>query len=110
MQGRLTKPKDGVADYLSKDYLDKLWNKNKAKIDDQNFLKVLKNFDIRKVNKYQIQHVQRLFENDPWMSFSCISRESNFSAYLFLWVLQIVEYISIAQKLRRLGMKQIETK
>ena len=51
-----------------------------------------------------------IFANDRYMSVYWISRESTFALYLFQWVNTIIEYIGVANKLRRLGMKAIEDK
>jgi hypothetical protein len=37
-----------------------------------------------------------------------IKRESHFCSYLFQWVHTIMEYIGVANKLRVLGMQEIE--
>jgi len=39
-----------------------------------------------------------------------IRRESNFALQLFRWVNKIIEYLSVAIVLKRLGMKVIEEK
>ena len=54
--------------------------------------------------------VEELFSNDPWMRTGLIGRESKFCMNLFQWVNTIIEYIGVANKLRRLGMKAIEDK
>ena len=42
------------------------------------------------------------------MTVGWIRRESSFALYLFMWVSTILEYIGVAEKLRSLGLQEVE--
>lgn len=44
-------------DYMNKQDIDSVWVKIKDQLKDQNFLKQLETFDIRKVNTFQVMHI-----------------------------------------------------
>lgn len=95
---------------MSIEDLNELWLKCKNALKDRDFLKQLKDFDIRRVTEASTAQIAELFANDPWMRAGLITRESKFCMNLFQWVNTIIEYIGVANKLRALGMKAIEEK
>ena len=109
LMGKMPKIKQGV-DFMSKGDIDEMWVKVRDQLKDKKFLKALESFDIRKVRSWQVLTVKNLFANDPWMTTSWIKRESNFALYLFMWIGEILEYIEVANGLKKLGMKDIEVR
>eukprot|EP00347_Sterkiella_histriomuscorum_P002437 403368155 len=97
-------------DYMNKADIDQIWVKIRDHLKNKQFLKQLENFDIRMVGAQQIQQVQDLFANDPWMTTGWIRRESSFALNLFIWVNYILEYVTVAQEMRKLGLHAIEDK
>ena len=57
-----------------------------------------------------VNHINKLFKDDQWMTNWWIARESLFSLNMFKWVTTIIEYIGVAMKLKDLGMQEIEKK
>ena len=57
-----------------------------------------------------VNHINKLFKDDQWMTNWWIARESLFSLNMFKWVTTIMEYIGVAMKLKDLGMQEIEKK
>ncbi|CDW77406.1 UNKNOWN [Stylonychia lemnae] len=97
-------------DFMKKEDIDEIWVKIRDNLKNKQFLNQLKEFDIRTISDPQIKQIQSLFANDPWMTVSWIRRESVFALNLFIWVAKIIEYIQVAAKLSKLGVKVIEEK
>ena len=54
--------------------------------------------------------LERLYENDRWMQFGLIHRESHAAGHLYNWSQQIFEFIQIANHMQNIGIKEIEEK
>ena len=62
----------------------------------KDIIKKLESFDIRKFSPDKKEWIERLFRNDPWMTFAWIRRESVFASNLFKWIKAMTAYIEVA--------------
>ena len=74
----------------------------------------LNSFDVRSVQKSQIDLIKAIYKDDPFMQAERVSRhygiymESNFSTQMFRWVNDIIKFVDLTRKLEKIGIYDIE--
>jgi len=94
--------------YLSWDDIKDIWIKKRNLLRDKKFIQALFDFDVRGVTQAQLTHLERLYENDRWMEFGLIQRESNFAAQLYGWTQSLIEFMKVARQLLQIGVVKYE--
>lgn len=106
---RSIKTKDGfVMNWKSYPDMQDLWIEKRKFLMDKEFISELEAFDIRTLTKSRIQLVRKILERDPYMNFDLIKAESVMCAHLFNWVLAILEFHDIFNRMKGLGIKQLK--
>ena len=85
--------------------MHKLWVKKRDILKDKEFIKKLETFDVRQLKKPQIDLVKEMFANDQYMDFNLIFRESRQCGHLFNWVINILEFFEVNNKMMTIGIK-----
>ena len=55
-----------------------------------------------------VRMLHKWYENDRWMDFNLIKRESNLAGYLFVWSNKLLEFMDVSNKMTELGINGIE--
>lgn len=84
------------------------WRKKKHLLKDKHFMDRLYNFDVRAVRKDQADLLLKMYQNDNYMTFNLIKRESQISAYLFLWTQEVYEFIQVVDHVSKIGIQDLE--
>ena len=87
-----------------------LWKQKRAVLLERDFFQKLQEYDIRNIKPGQVAMIKRMYQDDPYMNFEIIKKESALCANLFAWSNEILEYKENAAMRSKIGIKELDEK